>query len=138
MADQQQADAGIKEMPNDIREKARWMEENGRLSEAAKLYEKLVKLHPYKEENYGRLMIIYRKQKDYKNELRVINLGIKNFQEYYAPSLTGKNNQVIKLSRILSKMVGLTDKKGNNLIEPGPIENWKKRKGLVLKKIKGA
>ena len=136
-ADPQQSGGNVAEMPgDDIREKARWMEVNGRLPQAAKLYEKLVKLHPFREEYYNRLIIIYRKQKDYKNELRIINLGIKNFREYYAPSFTGKNNRIIKLSRQLNKMVGLTDKKGNSVYEAGPIGKWKKRKELVLKKLR--
>lgn len=136
-ADSQQPGEGVAEISgNDIREKARWMEVNGRLQQAAKLYGKLVKLHPFREENYSRLIIIYRKQKDYKNELRVINLGIKNFKEYYTPSFAGKDTRIIRLSRQLNKMVGLTDKKGNSVYEAGPIGKWKKRKELVLKKLR--
>ena len=80
-------------------------------------------------------MMIYRKKKDYKNELRVINEGIKVFRELYTPSSAGKNRNVIKLSRQLSMVTGLTDKKGKSLYDAEPIGKWKKRKQVVLKKL---
>jgi hypothetical protein len=114
---------------------ATYEEREGNLDEAAKLYEAVIKSHPANEYSYNRLMMIYRKKKDYKNELRVINEGIKVFQELYTPSSIGKHKNVIKLSKQLSMLTGLTDKKGKSLYEPEPISKWKKRKLVVLKKL---
>jgi hypothetical protein len=120
---------------NDLQGRAAYMEKTGDLEEAARLYEKLLKEKPAHEDNYSRLMIIYRKQKDLKNELRVINSGIKFFQELYTPTSIGKHKNVIKLSKQLSLLTGLTDKKGKSLYDAEPIGKWKKRKEVVLKKL---
>ena len=114
---------------------ANYKEREGNLDEAAKVYETIIKYHPANEYSYNRLMMIYRKKKDYKNELRVINEGIKVFRELYTPSSAGKNRNVIKLSRQLSMVTGLTDKKGKSLYDAEPIGKWKKRKQVVLKKL---
>ena len=114
---------------------AKYKEREGNLDEAAKVYETIIKYHPANEYSYNRLMMIYRKNKDYRNELRVINEGIRIFQELYTPSSVGKHKNVIKLSRQLSMLTGLTDKKGKSLYEPEPIGKWKKRKLVVLKKL---
>jgi hypothetical protein len=84
-------------------------------------------------------MIIYRKQKMYKEELALINQGIKFFQEYYQKKLNeniGNNNKIKQLSNSLMKSLGLSDKRGANLYEPQPIPKWKKRKLIVEKKLK--
>lgn len=116
---------------------AKWLEQSGKYAEAAKIYEREVKAHPFREYNYTRLMMIYRKDKDYRNEMRIINSGISAFSDYYKPASLSKNKNVVKLSRQLNKMVGLTDEKGNNLFDAGPIGKWKRRKEAVLKKISG-
>jgi hypothetical protein len=115
---------------------AKWMEQNGKPAEAAKIYERELKAHPFREHNYNRLMMIYRKNKDYRNELRIINTGINAFTEYYKPESISNNKSVARLSRQLNKLVGLTDEKGNSLFDAGPIGKWKMRKGVVLKKLK--
>ena len=116
-------------------ELARWLEQNGKAAEAAKIYERELKAHPFREHNYNRLMMIYRKTGDYRNELRVINEGIKAFTEYYKPESASKNKNVARLRRQLNKLVGLTDDKGNSLFDAGPIGKWKARKTVVLKKM---
>ena len=120
---------------NDLHGMAKYKEKEGKLDEAATLYERFLKIHPANEHSYNRLMMIYRKQKDFKNELRVINAGIKTFQELYMPSSVGKHKNIIKLSKQLSMLTGLTDKKGKSLYDAEPIGKWKKRKQLVLKKL---
>lgn len=114
---------------------ARYLEKKGMLKEAAKTYEKLIKQEPYRESNYNRLMMIYRKQKDYKNEIRIINTGIETFRNFYMPSAIGKHKSIIDLSKKLNVLIGLSDKKGNKLTDAEPIAKWKKRKATVLKRI---
>lgn len=56
------------------------LEKEGEIEEAIKLYEKNVNEVKYPAtHSYDRLMVLYRKQKDYENEIRVIKLAIEMF-----------------------------------------------------------
>ena len=117
---------------------AKTLEKSGKLQEAAAFYETEIKQHPHEAFSYTRLMIIYRKLKDTKNETRIIDSGIKAFTEFYMPAAS-KNSNVVKLSNKLNFLVGLTDKKGKAIHDPEPIATWKKRKQILLgKKTKKA
>lgn len=90
---------------------------------------------------YERLMIWYRKQKMYQEELKTIEKGINNLKKAYADqqkqALGGKIKPSIKaLSNKISKSMGLHDKKGNNIYLPEPIPKWLKRKQVVEGKMK--
>jgi tetratricopeptide (TPR) repeat protein len=98
-------------------------------------YEEAIKTNPLAEKAYDRLMIIYRKDKDYKSELKVINAGIKAFENFYK-SKKSDSRKVAEISNKLNRSFGFTDKKGNAVYDPEPIAKWKKRKTIVLKKIK--
>jgi tetratricopeptide (TPR) repeat protein len=109
------------------------------LKRAATLYEQAIKEKPTDEFSYNRLMIVYRKLKQYKDELRVINKAIKNFKEAHAKKIgkgLRKNSTVGKLSTALMKTAGLLDKKGNAVYVPEPIARWEKRKLTVEKRLK--
>jgi tetratricopeptide (TPR) repeat protein len=109
----------------------KYLEQSGKPAEAAKYYEQEIKMNPTDRTHYNRLMVIYRKLKDVKNEVRVIDAGIKAFTSFYAPKAS-KNTNVVKLSNKLNFLVGLTDKKGKTIHDPEPIATWKKRKQLLL------
>jgi len=91
---------------------------------------------------YDRLMIYYRKQKEYKKELSLINRALKVFSD----KLKRQTDQLVeaarsratikKLSDKISKFSGLTDKKGNPKYLPEPLARWTKRKHTVQQKIK--
>ncbi len=98
-------------------------------------YEEAIKKDPLTEKAYDRLMIIYRKEKDYKSELRIINTRIKAFEKFYRSRKSG-SKRIAEISNKLNRSFGFTDKKGNALYEPEPIARWKKRKATVLKRIK--
>ena len=117
----------------DIRN-AEQLEKDGQLAEAARLYEDAIKSKPLDEHPYNRLMIIYRKLKQQKDELRIIKLGIAVFEAQY--NKTSKNKKLTELSNKLMKSAGLVDKKGNVTFHPEPINKWMKRKGLLEKKMK--
>ncbi len=87
------------------------------------------------EKAYDRLMILYRKTKDYKNELRIINTGIKAFQDFYKSKKSG-SKKIAEISNKLNRSFGFIDKKGNSLNDPEPIARWKKRKVTVEKRVK--
>jgi hypothetical protein len=104
-------------------------------SVAIKDYEDVIAKDPLAEKAYNRLMILYRKKKDYKNELRIINAGLKAFLEFYRSKKSG-SRKVADISKKLNRAFGFTDKKGNAVYEPEPLPGWKKRKETILKKIK--
>jgi hypothetical protein len=84
-------------------------------------------------------MIIYRKQKNYKEELGVLNEGIQFFKgqhENKQRELVGTNKKIAQLSTAFMKSVGLKDKKGKNTYYPEPVPRWEKRKQVVEKKLK--
>jgi tetratricopeptide (TPR) repeat protein len=113
-------------------------EQNGELELAEKLYKQEINKNAFNASVYTRLMIIYRKQKKYKEELEIINKALKHFKEHQDKQLSSKTNNaaIKKLSKSLNKSLGLTDKKGNFLYEPEPIPTWKRRKTTVEKKLK--
>jgi len=89
-------------------------------------------------------MILYRIDKDYKKELKLINSGIKELK-----NSTGQRNpdqkKIAEISNKLNRSFGFTDKKarltgkvgqGNAVYDPEPISGWKKRKATLEKRIK--
>jgi len=122
----------------EIIDKAKYAESDNDIEQAATLYEQARKADPANQFPYDRLMIIYRKLKKYKEELRVINEGIKFFESFYknkSQQLVGKDKKIMELSNAFMKRVGLQDKKGKNLYFPEPIAKWQKRKETVQKKL---
>ena len=112
-------------------------QENQGESEKAVAFEKLVKENPLNEYAYDRLMIIHRKNKDYKKERAVIIAGIKAFQQFYKNvSKQPATKKITALSNALMKATGLADKKGRPLYEKEPLGRWNKRKQVVEKKLR--
>lgn len=105
------------------------------ISAAIKDLEETIQKNPLAEKAYNRLMILYRKEKNYKKELRLINAGIKAFENLYRPGKPG-SKKIADISKKLNRAFGLTDKKGNVINEPAPIAGWKKRRITVEKRIK--
>jgi tetratricopeptide (TPR) repeat protein len=123
---------------NELVTEAKDAEENSDLETAAKLLERAIKVEPLEEFAYNRLMIIYRKLYQYENELRVIDKGITNFENFYKKKkdkLLKKHKAAEQLSKSLAKSLGLTDKKGNEIYHTEPIDKWMKRKVVVEKKL---
>ena len=102
---------------------------------AIKDYEAVIQKDPLREKAYDRLMILYRKEKDYKSELRLINAGIKSFENFYRSKKSG-SKKIAEISKKLNRSFGFTDKKGNAVYDQEPIARWKKRKITVEKRIK--
>lgn len=122
---------------HDWLEKARELEQTGELQQAAKAYEQVIKADPVNELAYNRLMIVYRKEKEYKKELAVIKGGIRAFEDMYkAATRRAPDKKIMRLSKALLKATGLANKKGQLLYEPEPIGKWNKRKQLVEKRLK--
>jgi len=105
-------------------------------------FEALVKTGEADPHPYERLMIHYRKQKNYKKELRVINKAIKVFTDQLSRQQTAmfkgakSRTTIQKVSLQISRSVGLTDKKGNPNYLPEPLAKWEKRKHTVEEKMR--
>jgi hypothetical protein len=117
-------------------------EAGGDVERAIALYEKNIKRNVADSFTYQRLMVLYRKQKRYKDELRVIYKGIEVFtarvekeQQRMMKRIKNKS-QLKKLSTVFGKRTGLMNKKGNDLYLPAPVEQWLKRKETVESKLK--
>jgi hypothetical protein len=122
----------------EIIDKAKDAESDNDIAQAATLYEQAKKADPANAYPYERLMIIYRKLKRYKAELRVINEGITFFETFHknkSQRLFGNDKKIKQLSNALMQRVGLQDKKGKNLYYPEPVEKWRKRRETVEKKL---
>lgn len=112
------------------------------LTENIELYEQQVKKGITDPLPYDRLMIYYRKQKEYKKELQLINQALKVFSEKLKKQTTRifetarSRTASKKLMEKFGKSVGLLDKKGNLNYLPEPLARWTKRKQTVQQKIK--
>jgi tetratricopeptide (TPR) repeat protein len=118
-------------------EEARNVEAEGELEKAASIYEQAIRQHPMDEFPYNRLMIIYRKFRQPKNEFRVINKALDVFTDYYDKKLKPytSNTKVGQLSKALLKSVTGSAKKTSYTSYPEPIPRWTLRKKVVEKKL---
>lgn len=118
-------------------EKARQLEQQNEADKAASAYEKVIKENPLNEYAYDRLMIIYRKNKDYKKEKLVIGRAIKTFEQFYkSASRISSSKKIVSLSKAFMRSTGLADRKGKLLYQKEPLARWNKRKATVEKKLK--
>jgi hypothetical protein len=104
-------------------------------------YESLIKDSDKDPHPYNRLMIHYRKQKAYKEELRVVKRALQVFYDQLkrqqAEMFRGSKSRsaIKKLSEEIGKKTGLIDKKGNATYVPEQMANWEKRKKTIEEKI---
>lgn len=126
----------------ELLETARGYEKDGENDKAIKSYLAIIKKKPLQEIAYNRLMILYRKLREYQKEIAVIDQAIDAFE---SGSNSGKKNNesrkqadrmIGKLSLSLGKVTGLIDKKGKSLYDPEPVASWRKRKQLSQKRLK--
>lgn len=113
---------------------AEQLELEGNLEEATKLYEQVIKSKPLDEHPYTRLMIIYRKLKQPKDELRIIKFAIGVFESKYIKK--SRSKKLTDLSTAIMKSSGLANSTGKLTVYPEPINKWMKRRELVEKKLK--
>ena len=123
---------------NELLSKAKEHESHEERKEAASIYERIIKKDPLNEIAYNRLMIIYRKEKEYKKELTTIKIGLKAFNDHYKSRKQKSgavNPKISRISKSILKATGLITEDGQPAYQEGPISKWEKRKILVEKKI---
>jgi tetratricopeptide (TPR) repeat protein len=115
---------------------AKLLEEEGETEKAMSLYKQAIKQKPMEELPYNRLMIYYRKERNYEEELKVIKQALDVFTDHYdklPEKLVGKNKKVEQLSKALLKSVNKGKKP--EPYYPEPIPKWIKRREMVEKKM---
>ena len=126
-----------KEEPGNLPGKAKYFEQQGDSEKAAAAYETLIKENPLNEYAYDRLMIIWRRKKEYKKEKAIIIKALKAFEQFYKnASKVPRSKKILFLSKAFMKTTGLADNKGKLLYQKEPLARWNKRKQVVEKRLK--
>lgn len=118
---------------------ARQAEKEGDINKAVRFYEQNIGEDYADRFAFERLMIIYRKQKEYKNELRVIKRGIEVFQQTFKERVKhslAKRVSDRKLEQLSNAIMKASGQKKEQLPFPDPIDKWLKRKEIVEEKLK--
>ena len=118
---------------------ASWLAETKKLEsisseQAIKEYKRIALANPTNEEAFNRLMILFRKLKQTKDEIYWIDKAIDNFQQRSYKPLIRANSNIARLSKSIAHSTGLSDKKGNPVYLPPPLNKWFKRKELLEKR----
>jgi len=118
---------------------ARQAEKDGDTNKAVRFYEQNISEDYADRFAFERLMIIYRKQKEYKNELRVIKRGIEVFQQTFKERVKhslAKRVSDRKLEQLSNAIMKASGQNKEQLPFPDPIDKWLKRKEIVEEKLK--
>ena len=120
------------------RDRAAWQaEQDGDLDTAIELYEQNIKENYPGEYAFERLMILYRKQKDYEEELRVINHGINVFAQELEDHLKHSFSKNVDRKKVEDLSDGIMNNNGFQLMYyANPLDKWAKRKEFLEKKLK--
>jgi tetratricopeptide (TPR) repeat protein len=117
---------------------AKEAEQASDIEKAIQYYEKATRLEPLEPFAYNRLMIIYRKEKNYTAELNTINKGLEKFlteKKLREKSFNTKHKQAARLSKSLLKALTPSNSKKEDIEHFEPINSWNKRKGVVEQKL---
>lgn len=124
---------------NELLREARSQELEGKTSDAIKSYSLVISKDPLQAGAYNRLMILYRKLKEYRKELAVIKQAIDAYEQDIKEDQQAwkkANSKSARLSLSLAKTMGLLNDKGLPVYEEPQIKTWRKRLETVQKKIK--
>lgn len=124
---------------NDLIAKARQFEREENFEEAAPLYEKVVQQDPLNENAINRLLIIYRKLKEYRKEIQLLNTSIKASSSKMQEQQTAwskKHPAAARASKSLLRSLGGARAKVAPAYEEAAVRNWRKRKENLVKRMK--
>jgi len=99
LTDQREKQPSIK----DLTSKAMEAETAKDTSSAIDLYNAILKINPLQSYPYERLMKIYRKEKNFKKELSIINSGLKVFEKFYKEQPSKTSGKIREISEKLNK-----------------------------------
>ncbi|MFC0775117.1 tetratricopeptide repeat protein [Terrimonas alba] len=117
-------------------QQARQFEQEGEWEKAIKIYKRMLKTQPLNEKLYDRLMIIYRKNKNYQKEKEIINTAIRVYEKFYKENeKTTITKKVAAISKALLKSLQMTDARGRPSPQREPVKRWTKRKQWLLNRL---
>jgi hypothetical protein len=111
-------------------------EKNNDEERAVELYEQAIKKKPLDEVPHKRLMIIYRKNKNIKEEMKAIDRAIKIWRDHSRSLQDDMHVDHPARAKIKRLSLSIEKKLAAQHIEPEPIAGWLKRKQLIQKKMK--
>ena len=121
--------------------RAKVLEAEGETEEAMEIYRRVLKNDPLNETAVSRLLVLYRRQKAYKEELTLLKAAI---SAYEAEQLAGqeawrkKHQKAARISLSLAQKLGVAGKKRTSPIYDNRlVTTWRKRMAVVMKRLKG-
>lgn len=114
------------------------LERQDDLMAAIKVYQDVVQSDPLHAAAYNRLMVIYRKQKKYCDELSVIKQAIHAYEKDLLEDQKAwkkANRKIATISQTLAKSLGLLNEKGKSNYEEPQLTTWKKRAAVASKRL---
>lgn len=120
---------------------AKQAEQDSDVKQAIDYYQRSLKLDPMDDVAYHRLMVLYRREKEYRKELTVIDAAIKAHLDDSQRSRRewlNQNKKQARLAKQLMTSLGLLDQKGKETLESSQVSTWKKRREVVTSRIKSS
>lgn len=119
---------------------AREQEQQGNLAEAAALYEKIVAKDALNEQAVNRLLIMYRKLKQYRKEMQLLNAAIKANMgkvQQQQQAWSKKHPKAARASRTLLRSLVTKTRRDTAMpqYEEAIVSTWRKRKENLSKKL---
>jgi len=119
--------------------RARSLESEGSTEEAIKDYRAIITKDKLNVDAYNRLMVLFRKQKDYKKEHQIIKKALLAFENEIKENQREwkkTNRKSADLSENLAKALGLLDNLGDPIYDDPQMMTWRKRLRVVEQKLK--
>ncbi|MDF2476181.1 MAG: hypothetical protein K0S24_1664 [Sphingobacterium sp.] len=119
--------------------RARSLESDGCTEEAIKDYRAIITKDRLNVDAYNRLMVLFRKQKDYKKEHQIIKKALHAFEKEIKENQREwkkTNRKSADLSENLAKALGLLDNLGDPVYDDPQMMTWRKRLRVVEQKLK--
>ncbi len=114
------------------------LEKEGKFKEAIQSYSAAIKRAPTYSAAYNRLMILFRRQKEYNKEIDLINQALQSYEQ----EIVNDRQQWEKdhsgsadISLKLAKSMGLINEKGLPVHEDPQVLAWRKRLETAQKKL---
>jgi tetratricopeptide (TPR) repeat protein len=121
---------------------AKALELDGETDEAIEAYQRVLRNDPLNETAIGRLLVLHRREKAYKQELAVLKAAISAYEAEQLSSQEAwrkKHQKAARISLSLArKLAGDgSAKKGAMIYDDRLVTTWRKRKAVVMKRLKG-
>ena len=123
---------------------AKALELDGETDEAIEAYQRVLRNDPLNETAIGRLLVLYRREKAYKQELALLKAAISAYEAEQLATQEAwrkKHQKAARISLSLARKLagggtGGTAKKGAMIYDDRLVTTWRKRKAVVMKRLK--